>query len=750
MGNVASYECLFAGESLDLNSPSALCKIGASAKHARWNTVKAYAPEELDKRRKALEELIESERSYVAGMEVIVDVFLGPLEVWQSELQMGQMDAKANKGELQAAPMTISPSEIQDIFLNVKQLAELNRQLLSELDSAPTPRDMLEVFLKTAPFFKMYSSYISGFEDAQRQLAHLEAKSSHFSCFVRACELQKSCHGLKLRDFLIMPIQRVPRYRLLLESILKYTKPSDPLHKRLQQNMEQVCSIASQLNSSIDLLERRQKVLELQYQFSEEFVTAARSFLKEGSLRKYCRNGPRSFQFVLFSDMLVYGSDSFRSKFGRQQYKMNRSIDLSHCFVVDGMPDGLFMIVSPAKSFLVQATDETCAAEWVAVIRKAMADLMYSADAESSRSAANSPRSLLTLPRRKRSDSLSTKQMEEFSLWVPVGVEQSKVIRQSFKLPRAASMQAPLKQILSSPQQRGVLRRHMEETFCQELIDFWEDAAKWSADAAKGNIQTSSARGIVDRYIRAGSSEEVNIGARTRDQCVSAAGGRRIPADLFKGPMNEVKDLLLRDVLPKFCASRHFSDLLAMLGGKQLPCGALDLDDLTPDGQKSGIIRGVSSPPSSPQARGMTPDQSNPGAGSVACPALPPPLWTPPAHRGARTATKLSSTSPPAKPTKSPAQHLDPNEKKFKATITVGSSGLGVNLGEDEQGRAAVRGYRTSPGLGTNPARDAGILVGDILLACNGVALTSFTFAIDKLRGLGEGSRLELILLRQT
>jgi hypothetical protein len=174
------------------------------------------------------------------------------------------------------------------------------------------------------------------------------------------------------------------------------------------------------------------QVLSLQYQFSEDWVSASRLFVKEGPLQKVCRNGTRRFQFVLFNNLLVYGSETLMGKWGKQQYRMNRAIELQQCFIVDclgggssnsssstassggsscnssssecltpppphtsaaaaaaavangaaaaaaaaaaavvppAMEDLAFMVVSPDKSFVVLAADPVEKAEWVAAIR---------------------------------------------------------------------------------------------------------------------------------------------------------------------------------------------------------------------------------------------------------------------------------------------------------------------------------------------------------------------------------------------
>lgn len=43
--------------------------------------------------------------------------------------------------------------------------------------------------------------------------------------------------------------------------------------------------------------------------------------VKEGDLLKVCNGGPRRYKFVLFSDMLVYGTETMRAKLQRDHRK---------------------------------------------------------------------------------------------------------------------------------------------------------------------------------------------------------------------------------------------------------------------------------------------------------------------------------------------------------------------------------------------------------------------------------------------
>lgn len=56
--------------------------------------------------------------------------------------------------------------------------------------------------------------------------------------------------------------------------------------------------------------------------------------MKEGDLLKVCNGGPRRYKFVLFSDMLVYGTETMRAKFQRDHRKYKVGVDPFLCVCV--------------------------------------------------------------------------------------------------------------------------------------------------------------------------------------------------------------------------------------------------------------------------------------------------------------------------------------------------------------------------------------------------------------------------------
>ena len=67
---------------------------------------------------------------------------------------------------------------------------------------------------------------------------------------------------------LIKPIQRVPRYLLLIKDLKKRTPEENPEFKKLEKALQKLSQIASAINSAVETRERYHKLLELQAAFS--------------------------------------------------------------------------------------------------------------------------------------------------------------------------------------------------------------------------------------------------------------------------------------------------------------------------------------------------------------------------------------------------------------------------------------------------------------------------------------------------
>jgi hypothetical protein len=143
------------------------------------------------------------------------------------------------------------PNIIEGLFANLPQLAAFNTRFLADIKAAQRSQGSVAGALEQSiPNLRIYSTFISNYDRSMALLKRIE-EDPRAHAFLSACELQKGCGGLDLRSLLIQPVQRIPRYRLLLSEILKYTTRDDPERPKLQRALDLVMQVAASINDNI-------------------------------------------------------------------------------------------------------------------------------------------------------------------------------------------------------------------------------------------------------------------------------------------------------------------------------------------------------------------------------------------------------------------------------------------------------------------------------------------------------------------
>ncbi|ETO13341.1 hypothetical protein RFI_24034 [Reticulomyxa filosa] len=110
------------------------------------------------------------------------------------------------------------------------------------------------------------------------------------------------------------------------------------------------------------------RMIEMRLHPRLELVSPARKFLKEGKLTKICRKSDQSYQFIVFSDLLLYG-DLVNDD--DQSVKVHRQIAIDNSFRVRDIPQNAkygtkcFEIHSPVKSFIVYGDHPAIKYQWL-------------------------------------------------------------------------------------------------------------------------------------------------------------------------------------------------------------------------------------------------------------------------------------------------------------------------------------------------------------------------------------------------
>jgi hypothetical protein len=77
---------------------------------------------------------------------------------------------------------------------------------------------------------------------------------------------------LGLASYLILPIQRIPRYQLLLRDLIQHTEPTHHDYSDLQTAEEKIRQVAVHLNEAMKIIDATNELLRVQQSFTAEIV----------------------------------------------------------------------------------------------------------------------------------------------------------------------------------------------------------------------------------------------------------------------------------------------------------------------------------------------------------------------------------------------------------------------------------------------------------------------------------------------
>ncbi|ELP85423.1 FYVE, RhoGEF and PH domain containing protein, putative [Entamoeba invadens IP1] len=277
----------------------------------------------------------------------------------------------------------INQEQVQEVFQDFDQVIEINKLLKQRLEESS--KETLECiivqqFNKFVPFMKAYKQFVSNNENAFKIISEWEEDKNVMDMLEKCRESMPGEIQHDLRSLLIMPIQRIPRYVLLLKELKKNTTQEHPDYKMLSETLDKMSEVAKDVNESIKESERRlalfrmKKVLTNYKEFCEsiakkgevpekDVVQAHRFFVMEGVLTKVCRKANKERYFVLFNDIMVYGEGNKNSVQISEVFKMRST-------VVEEVPDSdkqqfAFQIRNAERSFVVFCKSKEEKEKWV-------------------------------------------------------------------------------------------------------------------------------------------------------------------------------------------------------------------------------------------------------------------------------------------------------------------------------------------------------------------------------------------------
>ena len=158
-----------------------------------------------------------------------------------------------------------------------------------------------------APFFKLYAAYGTNYESANEIYQKEMKENTSFKDAVETKNLEAG-GNTALHHLLIMPIQRIPRYNMLLGDIIKNTDESHPDYKNLISALESTKKVANHLNESVREYEAEKSMMDLAERMDIVFLLApSRHLIKEGAYRVIIGKKEKHnlHHVMLFNDIFV-------------------------------------------------------------------------------------------------------------------------------------------------------------------------------------------------------------------------------------------------------------------------------------------------------------------------------------------------------------------------------------------------------------------------------------------------------------
>ncbi|CDQ89044.1 unnamed protein product, partial [Oncorhynchus mykiss] len=192
------------------------------------------AEREAQRQLLATEELVYTERNYLRLLQVCTCTIRSNLQNLQPQLP-----------------------NLDSMFLYIEEVIDVSGRLLSLLDQKQlTPHDPLfletlcDAFLSLSTDMESaYKEYLANYNTVTALENSYKQKDALWTEIVKVIKSSEpEVNATSLSFFLVMPVQRIARYPLLLQTIMKHTEPGHPAYSLLEQTAHTAIALNCRIN----------------------------------------------------------------------------------------------------------------------------------------------------------------------------------------------------------------------------------------------------------------------------------------------------------------------------------------------------------------------------------------------------------------------------------------------------------------------------------------------------------------------
>eukprot|EP00466_Bigelowiella_natans_P019300 jgi/Bigna1/127950/aug1.5_g2658 len=305
-------------------NPTPEVKRGSSSKK---KDDKPWTEERLAKAKRkrihARQEIIDSEESYLTNLTALMDTYVKPMK------------------------QVVDLADHKKMFADVKSICDFHEIFYPFVKKSS---DIGYCFLKYADYLKIYTEFINHYAGVIECLSE-NRKNKKFTHFLKEARTNAK---MEITSYLIQPVQRIPRYVLLLKELQRYTWPEHHEHDNLVKALAKAEEIATHVNERKRQIENMTKTLEVQSNITGTFdslIKPDRKMIREDVLIKVSSGMFSSMKrkervMFLFSDLLLWTTTAY-------QFRGKMSLAAAHAEVSKKIDLGLEISSSKELCLLV-------------------------------------------------------------------------------------------------------------------------------------------------------------------------------------------------------------------------------------------------------------------------------------------------------------------------------------------------------------------------------------------------------------
>uniref|UniRef100_A0AAQ6A7T4 Rho guanine nucleotide exchange factor 26 n=1 Tax=Amphiprion ocellaris TaxID=80972 RepID=A0AAQ6A7T4_AMPOC len=261
--------------------------------------------QEERKRQEAIFEVISSEHSYLHSLDILIRMF-------------------KNSAELSEA---MTKTEHHHLFSNITDVCEASKKFFKELEERHQQSIVIDdisdiVFKHAQSSFDPYVTYLTE----------------------QTIEGHPDCRNLPMISFLILPMQRITRLPLLMDTICQKTPKDSTQYEECTKALQAVSKVVRKCNEGARTMERTEMMYTINSQLEFKIkpfplVSSSRWMVKRGELTAFVedngiflkRTSRQQVYFFLFNDVLIVTRKKSEESYTVIDYALRNQISVSSC-----------------------------------------------------------------------------------------------------------------------------------------------------------------------------------------------------------------------------------------------------------------------------------------------------------------------------------------------------------------------------------------------------------------------------------